>query len=73
MTTETQPTVEQSLHSIALSLIGIHKELRDTRRIQKDVLRFMKAEMRQPARAWTPRRRTAWDWLRDRMRSLVPA
>lgn len=47
MTTENQPTVEQSLHSIALSMIEINKELKEMRRIQKDTLRCMKAQARQ--------------------------
>jgi hypothetical protein len=68
MTTETQPTVEQSLHSIALSMINIHKELKDTRRIAKDTLRFLKGEARQNATRFVPRKRTVGDWLRDQLR-----
>ena len=63
-----QPTVEQSLHSIALSMISIHKELRDTRRISKDVLRWRKEEARSLMRIPVRRKRTTWEWLRDQMR-----
>lgn len=59
-----QPTVEQSLHSIALSMINIHKELKDTRQIAKDTLRFMKAEARQTIIRPAPRKPTVWSWLR---------
>ena len=58
------PTVEQSLHSLALSLIGIHKELKDTRRIHKDTLRFLKSEARQTVIHSVPRKRTIWSRLR---------
>ncbi len=60
-----QPTMEQSPHSIALSMIDIHKELKDMRRISKDVLRFMKDEARQTIIRPAPRKPTVWDWLRD--------
>lgn len=68
-----EPTAEQSFHSIALSLIGIHKKPRETRRVQKDALRFQKGEarslMRIPVRS---RKRTVWDWLRDQFRRPQP-
>lgn len=62
------PTVEQGLHSIALSLIDIRKELRDTRRIHKDTLRFLKSEAQQPVFRPIPRRRTIW----SRLRRFIP-
>ena len=68
MTTETQPTVEQGLHSIALSMIGIHKELKDTRKVHKETLRFLKGEARQTIIRPALRQRTVWSRLRDQMR-----
>ncbi len=44
MNTDDQPTVEQSLHSIALSLIELNKGLRDTRRTQVKTFRLAKQE-----------------------------
>ena len=70
-----QPTVEQSLHSIALSLIGIHKELKDTRRIQKDALRNTKEQVRHVDRrfARAQMNRTWWRRLTEWIgRPLAP-
>ena len=62
------PTVEQSLHSIALSMINIHKELKDSRRIHKDTLRFMKAGRTERITITPlPRKRTVGEWLRDQL------
>ncbi len=41
---ENQPAVEQSLHSLALSMIQINDELKKTRRLQHEALRFAKRE-----------------------------
>ena len=74
MTTENQPTVEQSLHSIALSMIGIHKEMKETRRIAKETLRWQKGEARSLRRIPVrPVKRTVWEWLRDQLRQPRPA
>jgi len=63
-----QPTVEQSLHSIALSMIEINKELREARRTQTKAFRFTKQETRWPNSHTppppVPEKRTLWDWLR---------
>ena len=59
------PTVEQRLHSIALSMIGIHKELKDSRRIQKDTLRSLKERARMTVTRHERRKTTVWSWLRD--------
>ena len=68
MTDEHQPTMEQSLYSIALSMIEIHKELKTTRRIAKDTLRFAKGEARQNVTRFVPQKRGLFDWIK----SLLP-
>lgn len=65
-TNETHPTMEQSLHSIALSMININDELQQARRIQKETLRFQKAEARQVVIKPIPAYReetSLWRWL----------
>lgn len=64
MTTDNQPTVEQSLHSLALSMIQINDELKKTRRIQTETLRFMKREARQTIVPWNQSRKKPSLWAR---------
>lgn len=67
---EYQPTMDQSLHSIALSMIEIHKETKKQRQIARETLRFMRQDSRSlrhiPIRPRAPR--TVWEWMRDQIK-----
>lgn len=66
--TETpQPTAEQSLHSIALSLIEINKVIQGAKRTQTEAFRFNKREAmminRRPMEL--PKEPSIWARIRD--------
>lgn len=63
MNTDDQPTMEQSLHSIALSLIELNKGLRDTRRTQLRTFRLTKQETVRISRVQiVPPKPSIWVW-----------
>ena len=64
-TTDEQPTVEQSLHSIALSLIEINKVIQEARRTQTRAFRFAKGEAVRIAQPFEPRKKPSL-WARWR-------
>ena len=62
-TTAEQPTMEQSLHSIALSLIEINRVIQDARRTQTRAFRFTKREAMRLGRPFEPRKKSSL-WAR---------